>query len=313
MSIDAFLQNRRLGRGVNVIGYDPIWALRARGRMQDRHFRLISEAGFNHVRINLHPFKFMADAPDYTITPEWLETLDWAVAQALDNGLIAILDMHEFGVMARDPIGLKPKYMAAWRQWAPRYKDYPDSVFFELLNEPNGKLTPELWNDFLVEPYDLVRETNPDRTLIIGPAWWNGIDYIDDLELPENDRNIIVTVHYYHPMPFTHQGAAWSEHKNVSGIEWHGTPEEQAAVRRDLGKVQTWSERQSRPIYLGEFGAYDKADMPSRSRYTSFVARYAEELSWSWGYWQFDSDFILYDMDQDGWVTPILDALIPKQ
>jgi hypothetical protein len=56
-SVDAFTQNRRLGRGVNIIGYDPLWDSREQARMQDKHFRLISEAGFDHVRINMHPFK----------------------------------------------------------------------------------------------------------------------------------------------------------------------------------------------------------------------------------------------------------------
>ncbi|MFN2111212.1 MAG: cellulase family glycosylhydrolase, partial [Anaerolineae bacterium] len=99
---NALSQNKRLGRGVNVIGYDPLWRSRAEARMQDKHFRLIKEAGFDHVRINLHPFKFMGNAPGYAISPAWLETLDWAVAQALDNDLVAILDMHEFNAMGRD-------------------------------------------------------------------------------------------------------------------------------------------------------------------------------------------------------------------
>jgi endoglucanase len=41
------------------------------------------------------------------------------------------------------------------------------------------------------------------------------------------------------------------------------------------------------------------------------VTRTAEERGWSWGYWQFDSDFILYDVKRDAWVEPILRALIP--
>ena len=253
----------------------------------------------------------MGEAPDYAIDPVWLNTLDWAVAQAMDNDLVAILDMHQFTAMAKDPIGLKSKFLATWEQFAPRYQDCPDTVFFEILNEPNGKLTVELWNKFLLEPYDIIRRTNPNRTVIIGPAFWNGIDHIEDLVLPEADRNIIVTVHYYHPMEFTHQGAAWSTHRDKTGIEWLGTPEERQRIIGDLGKVQAWAEKESRPILLGEFGAYDKADMASRARYTSFVARQAEELGWSWSYWQFDSDFVVYDIDQDRWVMPIRDALIP--
>lgn len=312
--VDAFSQNQRLGRGVNIIGYDPIWRSRAEGRMHARHFRLIHEAGFNHVRINLHPFGFVDAAPGYAIRPAWLETLDWALEQCRENDLLAILDLHEFTVMAEDPFGLKPMFLAVWRQLSARYQNVSQDVLFEILNEPNNKLTPEIWNDFLKEPLELIRATNPTRTLIIGPAFWNGFDYLHQLELPENDRNIIVTVHYYHPMPFTHQGAAWSkEHRDLSGVPWLGTEEEMQRLRRDLSGVQAWAKEHNRPIYLGEFGAYDKAEMDSRARYTHAVAREAERLGWSWGYWQFDSDFIVYDIHNDRWVEPIRDALIPKE
>lgn len=132
------------------------------------------------------------------------------------------------------------------------------------------------------------------------------------LDLPEDDRNIILTVHYYSPMDFTHQGAAWAGRKDKTGIEWTGTEQEKDAVQRDFAKAQAWAKQHNRPVLLGEFGVYDKAPMESRVRYLAFVTRTAEELGWSWAYWQFDSDFILYDVNNDKWVEPILKALIPK-
>jgi endoglucanase len=308
--MNAFEQNRRLGRGVNIIGYDSIWTSRAQGRFQEKHFRLIHEAGFNHVRINLHPFAYMSPAPELTIQPAWLETLDWAVENCLQNDLIPILDMHEFNALGEDPHGLREQFLSTWRQLASRYQFAPDSVIFELLNEPCKALTPELWNEYLKEPYQIVRESNPDRTLIIGPAWWNGFNHLDKLVLPAEDRNIIATVHYYHPMPFTHQGAAWTNFPDT-GVLWLGTAGEKQIILQDLEKVQAWARREDRPIYLGEFGAYDRAEMDSRARYTAFMARQAEEFGWSWGYWQFDSDFILFDIGKDAWVDPLLKALIP--
>jgi endoglucanase len=256
----------------------------------------------------------MGPAPEYRIDPAWLDTLDWALANSLENGLLVILDMHEFTRMAEDPVGLKPQFLAVWRQLVKRYQSAPPEVIFEVLNEPNKQLTSALWNEFLKEPLQIIRESNPTRNVILGPAFWNGIDLLHELQLPEADRHIIVTVHYYHPMPFTHQGAPWNaEQRDKSGIRWLGTPEEQAAIRRDFAGVQAWATANDRPIYLGEFGAYDKAEMESRARYTAFIAREAERLGWSWGYWQFDSDFVMYDIDQDRWVEPILSALIPKE
>jgi endoglucanase len=317
--MDVFEQNRHLGRGVNVLGYDPIWQDRDEARMEDEHFRLIKEAGFDHVRINLHPFDHMGPADEgeavgaYEIRPDWLATLDWAVEQALTNDLAVVLDMHEFNAMGDDPVGNRGRLMATWQQLAPRYQDAPETVLFEILNEPCRELTFELWNRYLAEAHEVIRDSNPERTLIIGPAFWNNIDYLDKLVLPEDDRKIIATVHYYRPMAFTHQGAAWSDFVDLSDVTWQGTPEEREAIRSDFARAQAWSAEHRRPLYLGEFGAYDKADMASRVRYTRFVARLAEEMDWSWAYWQFDSDFIVYDIPHDHWISQIRDALIPSE
>jgi endoglucanase len=160
----------------------------------------------------------------------------------------------------------------------------------------------------------IIRKTNPYRTLIIGPGNWNGIESLNTLKLPENDRNIIVTVHFYHPMRFTHQGAPWSsQNKNLSGIKWTATPEEKDEVESKLKVAADWSMKNGRPIFLGEFGAYEKGDMDSRARYTAFVARTAEKFGFCWAYWQFDSDFIVYDIGREAWVEPILKALMNRQ
>jgi endoglucanase len=307
---DAFGQNKRLGRGVNIIGYDPLWRDRSKARFQDEHFQLIKQAGFNHVRINLHPFR--DSGPGATsISDGYLKTVDWAVEQALKNKLLVILDFHEFTFMANDPAGKKDRFLGAWKQIAEHCKDLSNDVLFEVLNEPNGQLTPQLWNEFLADAVKLIRQSNPTRTLIAGPAFWNSIDHLAELTVPEAERNLIVTIHYYTPMEFTHQGASWTSQRYQTGTPWNGTEQDKALIARNFDKAQAWAKQHNRPLYLGEFGAYDRAEMSSRVRYTSAVARAAEERGWSWGYWQFDNDFIVYDMRAKEWVQPILQALIP--
>lgn len=310
---DAFDQNKRLGRGVNIIGYDPIWRDRGRGRFQAEHFRLIRDAGFSHVRINLHPFRDAEPDASHKISDAWFKTLDWAIEQALANKLLAVLDFHEFNVMSRDPLGRKDRFLAMWTQIAERYKDRPNEVLFEILNEPHGRLTPELWNEFLREALGIIRRTNPARTVVIGPAQYNTIGQLDNLKFPEEDRNIIVTIHYYSPMEFTHQGAPWTGQRDKVGVSWNGTPEQREAITRAFDQAQAWAQKERRPLYLGEFGVYDKAEMASRVRYLSYVTREAEKRGWSWAYWQFDSDFVLYDIPGKKWIEPIRDALIPPQ
>ncbi len=305
----AFSQNEKLGRGVNIIGYDPIWNDMSKARMQSKHFKLIKEAGFSNVRIKISPFRFSMDSL-FTIDPKFFKTLDWAIQQTLDNNLMPIVDFHEHVAMQKDPVGTKPMFLGMWKQIASHCKDYPNEVLFELANEPN--MAPETWNEIHDDAYKIIRDTNPNRTLIIGTINGNQIKFLKDLELPENDRNVIIAVHYYSPIQFTHQGAPWSsKNKDLSGITWTNTEAEENAVIADFDMAQNWSKAHNRPLTLGEFGAFEKADMASRVRWTNFIARQAEVRNWSWSYWQFDSDFIVYDIDQDVWNTPIKNALIP--
>jgi len=306
----ALEQNKRLGRGVNIIGYDAIWKDVSKARMTEKHFKLIRKAGFDNVRIVIMPFKFSMKDTNFTIDPKFYTTLDWAIKQALKNKLMAIVDFHEHGAMQKDPIGLKPMFLSMWKQIADHCKGYSNDVLFEIANEPNMK--PEIWNDLHSSAYKIIRESNPNRTLIIGAINGNQIMYLKDLILPENDRNIIVAIHYYSPIQFTHQGAPWSvKSKDLSGITWTNSASEEKAVNADFDMAQEWSKKWHRPLTLGEFGAYEKGDMASRVRWTTFIARQAETRTWSWSYWQFDSDFIVYNIDKGEWVKPILNALIP--
>jgi endoglucanase len=308
-AVTPHAQVKAMARGVNILGYDPIWRDPAQARFRLDHLARIKQGGFDTVRVNLYAFEHM-DA-EYRLDPAWLATLDKVVAAARAQKLTVILDEHDFSACGERADACKPRLMAFWRQIGQRYKDADDAVVFEILNEPNGQLTEAVWNRWLVEALAVIRQTNPTRNVIIGPVLWNNIERLDVLDLPRADRHIIATVHYYHPMEFTHQGAPWSTSTQKTGITW-GTPEERLRMKNDFALAQRWAKAQDRPILLGEFGAYDKGDMASRADYTAAAAREAEALGWAWTYWQFDGDFIVFDMKTDGWVKPIHDALVPR-
>ena len=112
---DTFARNQRLGRDVNVLGYDPIWKDQHKARFQEKYFRLIQEAGFSHVRVNLHPFRDNKPKPDHKLSAAWFETLDWTLKHALANHLMVIPDFHEFQTMGENPMGSKERMLAVWR------------------------------------------------------------------------------------------------------------------------------------------------------------------------------------------------------
>jgi endoglucanase len=309
---DVFSQNQRLGRAVNILGYDPIWRSRDQARFKAEYFQKLKAAGFGAVRLNLHAFRYMDATNNWALRPSWFEVLDWAVSEAQKHKLAVILDLHEFNALGSNPSGQnKEKFLAFWRQMAAHYQNAPDTVFFEVLNEPSQKLTPELWNEYFTQALAIIRETNPARTVIVGPAHWNAISHLEQLKLPESDLNLIVTVHFYEPFAFTHQGASWTDRKDKLGFDWTGSAEEVEALNQAFDKAATWARANQRPVFLGEFGAYDRGSMESRARWTAAVARAAEARGWSWAYWQFDSDFILYDVKREAWIAPILKALVP--
>ena len=308
---DPAAQVERMGRGINILGYDPLWLDPARARFRARDFARIHDAGFQTVRVNLYAFSHMDTLNN--LDPRWLSTLDWVIQNALAAHLIVILDEHDFNGCSADAAACRTRLLAFWRQVAERYRDAPNTVLFEILNEPHGTLTSAVWNSLLEDALTVIRATNPTRTVVIGPGFYNSIQELASLKLPGGDRNIIATVHYYLPMSFTHQSVKWNpETANLSDIAW-GSPAEYARLNQDFDAAQQWSQANNRPILLGEFGTYDKAPMDSRVRYTSAVARAAEARGWAWAYWQFDTDFTAFDHLKDDWVQPIWHALIPSE
>ena len=135
--IDAHEQVRLMGRGVNVIGYDPFWRDGAQGNYRDEHFAKIRAAGFSTVRVVLFAFRAL-DAQD-RLDPKWLNRLDWVVATATKHGLNVIIDEHDFEDCSKDAAACLPRLKAVWSQLAERYRNEPNTVVFELLNEPHGQ------------------------------------------------------------------------------------------------------------------------------------------------------------------------------
>ena len=308
--LDSAGANPGYHRGMNVLGYDPIWKDPAKAHFEARHFGEIRRGGFDFIRVNLQVFSHLDSANRIEVS--WLRRLDWVVREAQHAGLGVILDEHDFDRCSIEVAACRTKLSAVWSQLAPRYRSAPSSVAFELLNEPHEALNGAPWNALLIDLLRLVRRTNPTRTIVIGPSHWNSLADLPLLQLPEDDRNILVTFHFYEPFRFTHQGAGWTDLKELRGVTW-GSAADRASLTADFGKVTNWASIHRRPILLGEFGAFDESGTPVEMRvaYTSEVAREAEGRGFSWAYWQFDGDFIAWDMKRNAWVEPIRRALIP--
>lgn len=236
-----------LGRGLNLgatleayegnlEGY--LWGF----QLKAEHFPVIKRAGFQHVRVPIgwsySTFGTVYDTLKtwpYTIRPALFARVDWVVQQALRNGLAVIIDNHNHEEIYQNPVAEEERFLAIWSQIAEHYKNQPNTVYFELLNEPSDQLgqDPERWNVILNKALAIIRRTNPSRPIIVGGVGGNSAWLLPRLRLPQTDRNLIVTFHYYEPLTFTHQGASQEWIKPIytcggwitlpTGVPWAGT------------------------------------------------------------------------------------------
>jgi endoglucanase len=274
------------------------------------HFTAIHEAGFDSVRI---PVRFSAHAnpqPPYTLDADFMVLVDDAVQQGLQNGLQVILDFHHYEEMMETPADHTERFLAIWQQLAERYREAPDTLYFELLNEPHGQLDANQWNELLAKAVAEIRVSNPERWIIVGGVDFNHVHSLDGLQLPEGER-LIATFHYYEPFQFTHQGAPWvAGAEQWSGVQWTGTEEEKQAIVQMLDEALEWSQRHGIPLLMGEFGAITKADASSRQIWTAFAAEQAQRRGFGWIYWDLCGEFRVMDCESGDWDQPLLDALM---
>lgn len=314
--IPAFEMNDRLGRGVNMGNSFEAPSETAWGNpWKAEYFEIMADIGFDHVRLPVRwepADRSMATSP-YTINSTFMERIQEVVDEALKNKLHIIVNMHHHEALFDDPDGQKERFLSMWNQVATHFQDYPDSLLFEVLNEPHGNLTPDMWNVFFADALAEIRLTNPSRVVLMGVADYGGLGGIVDLDLPD-DEYIIVSPHYYNPFSFTHQGAEWVDNSDPwLGTEWLDTEIDRETVESEFNYALQFSEENHIPIHVGEFGAYSKADIESRERWTTFLGRWFEEQGLSWAYWEFSAGFGIYDPDTRNFVDPLVDALFNNE
>jgi len=292
-------------------------------------FTAIKAAGFSSVRLPIRWSDHAStDGPDYAIDSAFLNRVKDVVGWALGAGLRVVMNCHHYNEMF-DPLNSTLAYhearlAAIWSRICDEFPSSsygPDKVVFELLNEPNGRVGYAEWNDIIEDLTKVIwtdhSTTQAGRKIMVGTANWGGVPGLQNLELPEacTAENTIITIHYYEPFHFTHQGAEWVSGSDAwIGTAWTGCAADQQPLLDLLNAVTSWDSVNGRgfEIFMGEFGAYTKYVNPEYQKaWTAFIAREAEHRVMSWGYWEFCSGFGAYDPAASCWRPQLLDALIP--
>jgi endoglucanase len=276
------------------------------------YFALIKNKGFDTVRIPIcWPMHATRTSP-YTIDPIFFQRVDTVIEWALEQKLNVIINIHNYPEMMADPQAEKTRFFALWGQIANRYKNLPETVYFELLNEPTQNIFFPDWNEINTDTIHAIRSIDTIHTIIITGINWSNASGLNGLEIPKGESKIMVTFHMYSPSSFTHQGASWVTPVHPTGIHWPGKDVELACriIQIELDFAKNWSDNHPGiPILLGEFGAYNKGDMVSRANWTAYIRKQAEIRGFSWTYWEFCSDFGVYSNNTGQWFEPLVVAL----
>ena len=290
-------------------------------------FAAMRREGFDHVRVPVGWHHYTGPAPDFTLSPGIFARVDFVVTNALANKLAVIINIHHFDELDASPTNATGEFLKIWQQVAAYYKDFPMPLAFELDNEPHDKATTALMNPIYAQAITEIRTINPQRTIFVEPGSWGNIDELNNLVLPPDD-NVVVSVHCYEPFFFTHQGASWAgADEQQTGFQFPGPPPQPLvpdprlqlknyvldriakyntlpagknpsspmAFEGRLKFARAWSDYYGRPVHLGEFGAFTKADPRSRANFYSAMRRVAEQEHIGWCIWDWSASFRYWD------------------
>jgi aryl-phospho-beta-D-glucosidase BglC (GH1 family) len=282
-------------------------------------FQLLAHAGFRHVRFPVEFEMFMDEAQPDTLRPEFLPDFDRAMDAILGAGLSVIVDWHA-REETKHRLGHDDAFVERadrlWRAMARHLATRdPDRVFLETMNEPAGMELARWWpvQERFVKA---IRDELPRSTIIVSPYQWGGLDEMVKTA-PYADDNIVYNFHFYEPMVFTHQSAAWPG-MGLEPIRNLAYPVTQASLQANLKRVgdgkgrvflldyhadrawvaarfriaADWAAAHRVPITCNEFGVYANATpQADRYRWIRDTREICEQLGIGWSMWDYAGGF----------------------
>lgn len=318
-SPQALAAAQGLGRGINFgnmleAPVEGSWGL----SVTSEFVNAVAEAGFNSVRVPVRWSNHALPERPFTLEPSFARRVENVVDALLAKGLYVVVNVHHYRHLDGEPAddGEWPvapeladeRFLTLWQQIAQRFKGRSDRLLFELYNEPHGRLDASRWNDLMARALGVVRASNPQRVVVVGPVNWGNASDLKSLKLP-NDPHLIASIHNYAPFTFTHQGAFWVQPALPTGVTCCDAAQ-RAELVAPLEVAKAWSDAAGYPVYIGEFGAFQAADMASRTAYTRLMRQEALARGMPWAYWELASHFGVYDTARKAFRKPLLDALM---
>lgn len=307
-------------RGVNISHWLSQSKRRGKERelfFQEKDVTFIKAQGFDHIRIPIDEEQMWDEAGKKEKAAFAL--LHNGIKWASNHGMRVVVDLHilrshHFNE-AEKPLWTdeneQEKFFQCWRDLSEELIQYPNSlVAYELMNEPVAD-DPEDWNKLVEKCLKVVRENEPERTVVIGSNLWQSVHTFEDLKIPENDKNILLSFHFYIPFIITHYRTSWTDLKDYDGpVKYPGLTVEDKNLEGLTGQLYERIKNEQKfytidsldalmqlpikkakaydlPLYCGEWGCYMLTPEASRLQWYKDVKACLEKNNIGWANWDY--------------------------
>lgn len=323
-------------RGVNIAYF--LSQNTHRGEKRARYFtaddiKRIKEYGFDHIRLPIDEEQMFKE--DGSKDAQAFDLLKWTVDYSIKAGLKVVVDMHILrshhftsgsNTLFTD-VEKQEAFYEMWRQISGELHSFPNSMLaYELLNEPQAR-KKEDWNNLVRNCYEAIRELEPERVIVIGtnPSQsYTGAKY---LEIPKNDRNIIISFHYYEPFLLTHYRARWTSQKDFDGpvhypgvtiskeefdnadcdaasknavIGYVGQFYDRAVFRKHVREVMDIASEYGLQVYCGEYGCLPSPPEKDRLQWHSDIETVFDQFGIARSIWCYKDSKDGFGIIKDG-------------
>jgi len=346
-------------RGTNIshwLSQDFAWSTKD-AWFTENDMRYIASIGFDHIRLPVDEIDLWHEdgSPNEENFAMLMEGLGWA----RENGLRVILDLHSVrahhfnaanqgthNTLWEDPAA-QEHFIGFWKELSKRLRDYPnDFLAYEIMNEPTAD-DPEDWNKLVAKSMKYLRSVEPERVIVIGGNMWQMPHMLPLLEVPEGDKNIILSMHTYSPMLFTHHKASWVEgpiQTYTGPVNYPGPIISKATFDKiskgseglanplDSSVLDNWGpERLAKEyapaikrakelglqLYCGEFGSMPTVSRADRLAYYRDIVGVFEANDIAWANWEYLGDFGIFEWHGQKYLggapdVELIDALMQR-
>lgn len=285
------------------------------------HIKDVKEMGFGTLRIPVTWNYDQLQTDPFTIEADYLNRVKIIVNAALNNDMHVIINTHHDDWIIptnSEADEVKSRLASIWTQVANHFKAYGDRLIFEPMNEPRLEGSPAEWsggtqegrdqiNAFHLAAVDAIRNTggnNSNRHLMVSTyAASSTTNAMRDLVVPNDDPNIIISIHSYFP---------WSFAGQEDGPDTWGSAAEKSALENELNRIKNrWVVDENRPVILGEWGTTDKNNLSTRTQYCAYYAKTATDLGLLPIVWDDGGKFGMYNRHAMNWKYPeIAEAIV---